>query len=106
MAIDAHNAGFDVSFLFLGLGSGAFCAVWHRSRYIPRALAAWGIPGSVLAAASTFAYTLSDTLSGILEPRCFVPIGTFELILGFWLLLRRLPRAPDAAMQRAGAQTL
>jgi Domain of unknown function (DUF4386) len=105
MAIDAHNAGYNVGFLFFGLGSGAFCLAWYQSRYIPRALAAWGILGSLLAAASTFVYTLSPALTRIVEPRCFVPIGTFELILGFWLLLKGLPRAPSAATQTGLAQT-
>jgi hypothetical protein len=103
MAIDAHNAGYNVGFLFFGLGSGAFCFAWYQSRYIPRVLAAWGILGSLLAAASTFVYTLSPALSRIVEPRCFVPIGTFELILGFWLLLKGLPHAPGAAAQTGRA---
>ena len=90
MAIDAHNAGYNVGFLFFGLGSGAFCIAWYQSRYIPRVLAAWGVLGSVLAAASTFVYTLSPTLTAIVEPACFVPIGTFELIVAFWLLFRGL----------------
>jgi Domain of unknown function (DUF4386) len=102
MAIDAHNAGYNVGFLFFGLGSGAFCIAWYQSRYIPRALAAWGVLGSALAAASTFVYTLSPTLTKIIEPTCFVPIGTFELILGFWLVIRGLPRARGVAIQTAG----
>lgn len=103
MAIDSHNAGYNVGFLFFGLGSGAFCVAWYRSRYVPRALAAWGVLGSILAAASTFVYTLSPALAGIVEPACFVPIGTFELILGFWLAIGGLPRAPGAAIQTAVA---
>jgi hypothetical protein len=96
MAFEAHNAGYNVGFLFFGLGSGAFCLAWYQSRYIPRVLAAWGILGSLLAAASTFCYTLSPALTRIVEPGCFVPIGTFELVLGFWLLLKGLPRATGA----------
>lgn len=99
MAIDAHNAGYNVGFLFFGLGSGAFCMAWYRSRYIPRALAAWGLLGSALAAASTFFYTLSPALSNVVEPTCFIPIGTFELALGLWLLIRGLPRAPVVVVQ-------
>lgn len=96
LAIDTHNAGYNVGFLFFGLGSGAFCLAWYRSRYVPRALAAWGVLGSGLAAASTFVYTLSPALAGIVEPTCFIPIGTFELILGFWLVVKGLPRASGA----------
>lgn len=102
-AVDARDAGFNVGFLFFGLGSGAFCVAWYRSRYIPRALAAWGVLGSVLAAASTLAYALSPVLAGVVEPMCFVPIGTFELIVGFWLLIKGLPHAPGAGMQTAHA---
>lgn len=51
---------------------------------------------SGLAAASTFVYTLSPALAGIVEPTCFIPIGTFELILGFWLVVKGLPRASGA----------
>jgi len=101
MAIEAHNAGYNVGFVFFGLGSGAFCLAWYQSLYIPRALAAWGLLGSLLAAASTFFYTLSPALTRIVEPTCFVPIGTFELILGFWLLLKGLPRATGATIQTA-----
>ncbi len=97
VAIEAHNAGYNVGFVFFGLGSGAFCLAGYRSRYIPRLLAMWGILGSLLAAASTFFYTLSPALARIVEPPCFVPIGTFELILGFWLLLKGLPRTTRAA---------
>ena len=103
MAIEAHDAGYNVGFLFFGLGSAAFCLAWYQSRYIPRPLAAWGMLGSLLAAASTLVYTLSPALSGIVEPACFVPIGTFELILGFWLVIAGLPRASGAAIQTAGA---
>jgi hypothetical protein len=103
MALEAHNAGYNVGFVFFGLGSGAFCLAWYQSRYIPRALAAWGILGSLLAAASTFFYTLSPALTRIVEPTCFVPIGTFELILGFWLLLKGLPHASGAAIQAVRA---
>jgi hypothetical protein len=101
MAIDARNAGFNVGCLFFGLGSGAFCVAWYQSRYIPRLLAAWGVLGSLLAAASTIVYTLSPALAGAVEPTCFVPIGTFEVIVGFWLLLTGLPRATRASVQTA-----
>lgn len=99
MAIDAHDAGYNVGFLFFGLGSGAFCMAWYQSRYIPRVLAAWGVLGSALAAASTFFYTLSPTLAGVVEPMCFVPIGTFEMIVGAWLLIRGLQHSPGPGMQ-------
>ncbi len=39
-----------------------------------------------------------------MEPTCFVPIGTFELILGFWLLFRgiRLPQTLEEPASQPG----
>jgi hypothetical protein len=90
LALGAHDAGYNLGFLFFGVGSTAFAYLWYRSRYIPRALAVWGILGSILAGASTFVYALSPPMAAIVEPRCFIPIGTFELALGVWLVIRGL----------------
>lgn len=98
--LSAHDAGYNVAFLFFGAGSTAFACLWLWSRYIPRALAIWGIVGSILTGASTFVYALSPRLAAIVEPTCFIPIGTFELILGFWLVLRTLPDCPDYAARK------
>jgi len=92
LALSGHDAGYNVAFLFFGVGSTAFACLWFQSRYIPKALALWGVIGSILTGASTFAYALSPHLATVVEPACFIPIGTFELILGFWLVLRGLPR--------------
>jgi hypothetical protein len=93
LALSAHDAGYNVAFLFFGVGSTAFAYLWLKSRYIHWSLALWGILGSILTGASTFVYALSPHLAAIVEPRCFIPIGTFELILGFWLVIRGLPRS-------------
>ncbi len=94
LALNAHDAGYNLGFWFFGVGSTAFAYLWLKSRYIPRLLALWGILGGILAAASTFVYALSPHLAAVVEPACFIPIGTFELIAGLWLLVRRLPDAP------------
>lgn len=93
LALGAHDAGYNLGFLFFGVGSTAFAYLWFKSRYISRVLAVWGILGGILTAASTFVYTLSPHLASVVEPACFIPIGTFELIVGFWLLFWGLPRA-------------
>ncbi len=90
-ALSAHDAGYNVAFLFYGVGSTAFAYLWFKSRYIPKTLALWGLFGSILTGASTFVYALSPHLAAVVEPTCFIPVGTFELILGFWLVLRGLP---------------
>ena len=48
-----YGAGFQIGFVFLGLGSAVFSYLWLKSRYIPRALAAWGIFSSAVMAIVT-----------------------------------------------------
>ena len=91
MAISGHDAANNVAFLFFGVGSAAFAYLWFKSRYIPRPLALWGVLGSILAGISTFTYALSPHFAATFEPACFIPIGTFELILGVWLMVRAVP---------------
>lgn len=43
--ISVRGGGFYVGFVFLGLGSTIFAYLLFRSRYVPRALAAWGFAG-------------------------------------------------------------
>ena len=78
-----------------------FSYLWLKSNYIPRALAALGVFGSLLIGAGPFAIIVFPNLSKIVEPAAFVPIFIFEMTMGFWLLLRplRLPavaRTPQA----------
>jgi len=41
--LGVHGYGFQLGFLFLGLGSAMFSWLWLTSRFIPAWLAAWGI---------------------------------------------------------------
>ena len=93
LSLGAHGAGNTVVFVFLGLGSAVFCCLWFKSNYIPRALAALGVGGSLLLAAGSFTLVIYPGLAGILSPWHLVPIGVFEVTMGFWLLFKGLP--PD-----------
>jgi hypothetical protein len=88
--ISAYGAGFDVSFVFLGLGSTVFCYLWFKSNYIPRALAALGVFGSLLTAAGSFAIIIFPNLAKIVGLTYMMPLGVFEVTMGFWLLLKGL----------------
>ncbi|MGH9562173.1 MAG: DUF4386 domain-containing protein [Terracidiphilus sp.] len=98
-ALSAHDAGYNLGFLFFGVGSTAFTYLWFKSRYIPKPLAACGILGSILTGASTFVYALSPHVAAIVEPACFIPIGTFELAVGLWLVIRGLAATSNPAVQ-------
>src|SRR5713226_1518498 len=48
LSVGAHGAAYNVGLVLAGLRSTAFCCLWFKSRFIPRALAAWGILASFL----------------------------------------------------------
>jgi hypothetical protein len=96
LSITAHDNGYNVAMIFFGLGSTVFSYLWFKSRYIPRALAAWGVFSSLLVVASTLAFVVFPNLADILGPSFYMPILTFELGLGLWLLIKGL-RPPVVA---------
>lgn len=101
--IGAYGAGFDVGFVFLGLGSTVFCYLWFKSKYIPRALAALGVFGSLLIAAGSFAIIIFPNLVKIVGWAYMMPGGLFELTVGFWLLIRGLRPYRTAGPEKVSA---
>ncbi len=90
LSIGAHGAAYQIGLLFFGFGSTVFCYLWFKSNYIPRALAAWGVFSSLLVGISAFAFIIFPNLARIAQPGVYAPIFFFELIMGFWLLVKRL----------------
>jgi hypothetical protein len=86
--IRVHMYGFQVGFLFLGLGSALLSYLWLKSRYIPRLLAWLGIFASLLMALVSLLLIVSPGLLRIITLGYMAPMGIFELGLGFWLLVR------------------
>jgi hypothetical protein len=86
--IDVRTAGLDIVLIFIGIGAAVFCVLLYRSKYIPRLLAAWGI--------FTYLSMLFLALVSILFPNHPLMLehilygvgGSFELILGLWLLFK------------------
>lgn len=75
--------------LFLiGLGGTVFGFMFFVSRYVPRALAAWGIftYSSILVLA--FVSILMPNRPVVLETVLYALGGTFELVFGFWLVFK------------------
>src|SRR5262245_21310209 len=89
--LGARGDEYNVAEIFLGLGSTVFAYLWFKSRYVPRALAVWGIFASLLVAVCTFAIILFPNLQDISFPWAYLPIAIFELTMGFWLSIRGLP---------------
>lgn len=96
--ISVQAAGFQIGFVFLGLGSTVFSYLWFQSRYIPRALAAWGIFASLVLAFGTLAIMVFPRL-GVVGLSYMAPMFFYEVGLGLWLLIKGI-RAPIASDDR------
>ena len=76
---------------FWGLASTVCSYLWFKSRYIPRALAAFGVISSAWCVFCAFAYTISPIFENTVHPMWFdLPMVIFEMALGFWLLSKGL----------------
>jgi len=92
LSIGAHGAAYAVVLVFAGLRSTTFCYLWFQSRLIPRLLAVWGMVASFLMGACTFSFIVFPDLANIIPVGLYGgPIFLFELIMGFWLVLKELP---------------
>ena len=92
-SVGAHRDAFTVGFIYLGLGSMVFALLWLRSRYVPRPLAALGILGSAMLAAGCFAIVIVPSLAKTMGLAFMMPLGLFEVSMGFLLLFRGLREA-------------
>lgn len=87
--ISAQGDEFSIGLVYYSLGSTVFCYLFLKSRYIPGWLAWWGLLGSVIAIVSTLAIIVFPNADQ-LEPGCYAPVGIFEIVAGFWLLIAGL----------------
>ena len=95
LALSAQGLGMYVGFILLGLGSTVFAYLLLKSRYIPRALAAWGIFSSLVLAIVTLAIIVFPSLGNVMGLAYMAPMGIYEVGLGLWLLVKGI-QAPIA----------
>jgi len=88
------GARFDmyyVGLLFYGLTSTVCGYLWFKSRYIPRALAAFGVISSAWCVACTLAFIISPDFAKVVNLWWFdSALGIFEIATSFWLLFKGL----------------
>jgi hypothetical protein len=85
ISIDAYYIGLP----FWGLASTICSYLWFKSRYVPRALAAFGVISSAWCVMCAFAFIVFPRFETTVNAYWFdMPIVIFELALGFWLLLK------------------
>jgi hypothetical protein len=100
--------GFDIYYvglLFWGLASTVCACLWFKSRYIPRALAAFGVVSSAFAAVCSFALFINPHFDKIVGLGWFdSPMGLFDIALSIWLLFKGIrPSREVEARAHAGA---
>jgi hypothetical protein len=95
--MSARGVGFDVGFVFLGLGSTVFAYLLFKSRYVPRALAGWGIFSSLALAVGSLAMILFPWFAANSSMTYMVPMFFYEVPLGLWFLVKGV-EAPTAGV--------
>jgi len=86
-AWDAYYVGLP----FWGFASAVCSYLWFQSRYIPRALAAFGVLSSAWCVLCAFAYLISPNFQDTVGLSWFdMPMVLFEMSLGIWLLFKGL----------------
>lgn len=98
MFLSVRHSGGLIGSVFLGLGSAVFAYLWFQSRYIPRALAAWGIFSSSVLAIGILGIMAFPGLAPVVGPGYWAPLFLFEVTLGFWLLVKGI-RVPAESAQ-------
>ena len=100
ISIDAYYVGLP----FWGLASTVCSYLWFRSRYIPRALAAFGMIASVWCVVCAFAFIVFPRFEATVNAYWFdMPLVILETALGFWLLFKGLSPSATTEPERAGA---
>jgi hypothetical protein len=94
-----------VGLLFGALASTVCGYLWFKSRYIPRALAAFGVISSAFCVACTFVFYIFPNFDKIVNLWWFdSPMAIFDIALSFWLLFKGLrPSGEAEARAQAGA---
>jgi len=84
---DAYYVGLP----FWGLASTVCSYLWFKSRYIPRALAVFGVISSAWCVICAFAFIAFPHFDAKIGLSWFdVPMVIFEMALGLWLLIKGL----------------
>src|ERR1039458_2630411 len=92
LSISAHADAYNIGLVLAGLRSTAFCYLWFKSRFIPKALAAWVMVASFLMGTCAFSFIIFPEFARVIPVEIYgAPIFFFEMTMGFWLLLKGLP---------------
>jgi hypothetical protein len=108
-ALARFNLGARFDYYYAGLLFGALAStvcgfLWLKSRYVPQALAVFGVVSSAFCVACTLVFYIFPSFDRIVNLWLFdTPMGIFDIVLSFWLVVkglnprgnRKVPFAPD-----------
>lgn len=89
----ASGSGFNISMVFLGVGSTIFFYLFYKSRYIPKLLALWGVFSSIVMLFVSLAMILFPEHIRTLQYG-WGPMGITEIGTALWLVIVGI-RAPS-----------
>lgn len=98
LRLDASYDAYYVGLPFWGLASTVCSYLWFKSRYIPRALAVFGVISSAWCVICAFAFIVFPNFSATVDAYWFdMPLVIFEMATGFWLLIKGIAAQPTEA---------
>ena len=84
LVFETQNIAYSLNMVFFTLGGTLFYYLLYKSRYVPQALAIFGLVAAPLA----FIGTVFDLLGVSVPLIVFLPNLPFELAIGLWLLTK------------------
>ena len=99
LALGMRGAGYNIGLILFSLGSTVFSYLLLKSRYVPRALALWGVFSSLLVLTSAFWAIVFPGSARAPLLASYAALFIYEVTLGFWLLLKgaRIQSSPAGA---------
>jgi hypothetical protein len=85
--LDIRGTGLDIVLIFIGVGGTIFSYLFLKSKFVPRILAVWGVLTYLMMFILSF-MSIVIPISETTKMAFYAPGGLFELIFGFWLLIK------------------
>ena len=88
--VNGRNAIYSIPMVFLGLGTAVFFYLFLKSKYIPKALAVFGIISYLLVFMQSLLNMVAPQYATIMiiQIICLTPSFLAELIIGPWLFIK------------------
>jgi len=101
LQLASGSDAYYIGLTFNGLGLVFFSLLFFKSRFIPRAVAAFGIATSLFESICGFAYLVDRSFERVVSVNWYeMPTMLFEVILCGWILVRGLRPGEKAELER------